>query len=348
MGGKRTTSTRGKTSAKTPGDEGIAAALQHERTRFEAFLRVECGLAVNSLKAYDRDLRDLMIDLTARGRTDVASVTSRDLYEHLARLKSERGMSGTSVTRHLATIKVFFRWLAGAGTIPESPADALERPHRWRKLPGVLSPKQMRALMEAPAAGAALPAAGAIEPKDSMHGADADTAELLRLRDRAMLELMYACGLRASEVAGLRVQDLHPTLKIVMVTGKGNKQRLVPIGEPAQAAVRAYLDRARPGLIGVGKPDRSGGRLLLSRSGRALERVAVWQLVKKNAAAAGLGRVHPHMLRHSFATHLLSGGADLRVVQELLGHADIGTTQVYTHVDSSRLREITRRFHPRG
>jgi integrase/recombinase XerD len=173
----------------------------------------------------------------------------------------------------------------------------------------------------------------------------------LHLRDRAMLELLYACGLRASEVAGLRIADFHPTLGVVMVTGKGGKQRLVPVGKPAQEAVRRYLDECRPRLLaGAGKaprPDRSAGRLLLSRSGRPLERVAVWQLVRKNAKLAGLGHVHPHLLRHSFATHLVSGGADLRVVQELLGHADIATTQIYTHVDSSRFRAIQKKFHPR-
>jgi integrase/recombinase XerD len=170
------------------------------------------------------------------------------------------------------------------------------------------------------------------------------------LRDRAMLELMYACGLRASEVANLRVRDLHEKLGVVMARGKGDKQRLVPIGKPAQGAVSEYLRECRPRLARVGDPleDRGDGRLLLSRTGRPLERVAVWQIVRRCAAAAGLARVHPHMLRHSFATHLLMGGADLRVVQELLGHADVGTTQIYTHVDAKRLREVQRRFHPRA
>ena len=174
-----------------------------------------------------------------------------------------------------------------------------------------------------------------------------------------MLELMYACGLRASEVADLRIGDLHPTLGVVTVTGKGSKQRLVPVGGPAREAVQRYLKDCRPRLVGGGggigkkaRPDASENRLLLSRSGKPLERVAVWQLVRKNAARAELGvvgggRVHPHMLRHSFATHLLSGGADLRVVQELLGHSDIATTQIYTHVDASRFREVQRKFHPR-
>jgi integrase/recombinase XerD len=244
-------------------------------------------------------------------------------------------MAATSVIRHLATIRVFFRWLESTGLITENPSDDLDRPTQWKRLPGVLSPRQMKQLVEAPRPD---PAA-------------APEALPLWVRDKAMLELMYACGLRASEVAGLRIGDFHPNLGVVTVTGKGNKQRLVPVGKPAQEAVRQYLDDCRARLVkGTGKkprPDRSDGRLLLSKTGRPLERVAVWQLVRKNAKAAGLPRTHPHLLRHSFATHLVGGGADLRVVQELLGHADIATTQIYTHVDSGRFREIQKKFHPR-
>ena len=312
----------------------IAPAFAKLHTQFLGFLRVECGLAANSVQAYDRDLRELLSDLTLSGRTSAAQIAPRDLTLHIARLHAERNLSGSSVTRHLATIKVFCNWLLSTGLVTDNPAEALDRPHRWKKLPGVLSPRQMRALVEAPRP----------EPDDL-----SDLRSVpLHLRDRAMLELMYACGLRASEVAALHVKDLHPELAVVLVTGKGDKQRLVPIGKPAQNAVRAYLELCRPKLAsGPKRPDRSDGRLLLSRTGRPLERVAVWQIVKKNAAFAGLAHVHPHMLRHSFATHLLSGGADLRVVQELLGHADIGTTQIYTHVDSSRLKSVHTKFHPR-
>lgn len=313
----------------------IAPVFAHARKQFAVFSRIECGLAANSIEAYDRDLRDLLSDLTARGKQDFLAVTGRDLAEHLSRLKTERGMESTSVIRHLATTKVFFRWLESTGLIKENPADHLDRPTKWKNLPDVLSPRQMKALVEAP------------KPDP-----DADPkAPPLHLRDRAMLELMYACGLRASEVADLRLKDLHPTLGVITVTGKGNKQRLVPVGKPAKAAIEQYLADCRPRLVlGTGKtpkPDKSEGRLLVSRSGKPLERVAVWQLVKKNAALAGLHNVHPHMLRHSFATHLLSGGADLRVVQDLLGHADISTTQIYTHVDSTRLRQVQKKFHPR-
>lgn len=314
----------------------ITAQFDRAARQFTAFCRIECGLAKNSIQAYDRDIRDLLTDFIAHGITDLAKVTGRDLALHLARLRTERHMESSSVVRHLATIRVFFRWMESTGVIHENPSSDLDRPTQWKKLPGVLSPRQMRLLVEAPRH--VKPDAKSKSPP-------------LQLRDRAMLELMYACGLRASEVAGLRNKDFHPTLSVITVTGKGNKQRLVPVGGPARDAVREYLDRCRPRLVaGAGKaakPDASEGRLLLSRSGKPLERVAVWQLVKKNARLAGIGNVHPHQLRHSFATHLLSGGADLRVVQELLGHADIATTQIYTHVDSTRFRDIQKKYHPR-
>lgn len=333
-----------------PAASAIAVAVPPGLSRlvrsFLTFTRVECGLASNSVEAYGRDLRDLCGDLAARGRESLGAVTARDLSEHIAHLRSERKLAASSVIRHMATIRVFFRWAESTGELPTdqdgrpvNPADALDRPTRWKKLPGVLTPSQVRALLAAP---------------EKMAAAERDKAEAdrlpLHLRDRALLELMYACGLRASEVAGLRVRDVHEALGVLMAHGKGDKQRLVPIGKPAQAAVGEYLRDCRPRLVREGDAleARGDGRLLLSRTGRPLERVAVWQIVKRCAAAAGLARVHPHMLRHSFATHLLMGGADLRVVQELLGHADVGTTQIYTHVDSKRLRDVQRRFHPRA
>lgn len=326
----------------TARSHAIAPDLERAHKSFMLFCRVECGLAVNSLKAYDLDLKDLLHDLTAAGVSSVAQITPRHLTDHLARLRSEKGMESTSVIRHLATAKVFGRWLENTGQVEDNPAGALDRPTRWKNLPGVLSPRQMRQLVEAPRPPE-LPKTAAVDGKRKKPPAVKGDAPL-HLRDRAMLELMYACGLRASEVGAISMNDYKPTLGVVLVSGKGGKQRLVPVGRPAMAAVDAYLAQCRSRLI---TPDRSRGRLLLTRSGKPLERVAVWQIVKKNAAVAGLGKVHPHMLRHSFATHLLSGGADLRVVQELLGHADIATTQIYTHVDSSRLREVQKKFHPR-
>lgn len=300
--------------------------------RFMGYLRVECGLSENTLEAYRRDLCDLFADLESAGIAEIGGTTERALVEHIASLKSQKNMAATSVSRHLAAVRVFCRWAVGERLLVTDPSTVLERPTKWRNLPDVLSPAQMRKLVEAP------------RPREK-------DAKNLYLRDRAMLELMYASGLRASEVAGIKTSDLHMTLGVVRVTGKGNKQRLVPVHDAAMRAVAHYQAECRPTLMGGvdAPPDgRDEGRLLLSATGRPLERVAVWQIVRKAAIAAGLARVHPHMLRHSFATHLLAGGADLRVVQDLLGHADIGTTQIYTHVDRTQLKAVHKKFHPRG
>lgn len=355
-------------------------------TAFFAFIRVECGLSANTIQAYRRDLFDLLTDLEAHGVPDLSRAQSQALSDHLVRLKREREMEASSIARHLATIKVFYRWLFAEGRIAKNPADLLEQPTRWKRLPGVLSPKQMRALLEAPSPAMYAPKArrgGAATRSDCASGRGADVGDAsgnergappLWLRDRAMLELMYACGLRASEVGALALRDVLSDIGALKVTGKGDKQRLVPMGKPAEMALGVYLRECR-GMLARGRahePQTSvsglerrganpftdvrgslgsadvGSRLFLSRSGKPLERVAVWQIVKRCAAAAGLHDVHPHTLRHSFATHLLIGGADLRVVQELLGHADIATTQIYTHVDQRRLKDVHRKHHPRA
>lgn len=291
---------------------------------FFTFARVEAGLSPATIEAYSRDLGDMCAHLASCGVEDPKKVGVQHVAEHLKHLSREKGLDPASIVRHLATIRVFFRFLHANHRITRDPARLLERPTRWRRVPNALSPSQMRKLVEAPSPD---------------HGP-------LWLRDRAMLELMYAAGLRASEVGALKVNDLNETLACLTVTGKGQKQRVVPIGTPALRWTLKYLRELRPTLArSPGGRDRF--RLLLSFSGRPLERVAVWQIVRRNALAAGLRGVHPHALRHSFATHLVGGGADLRVVQELLGHADIGTTQIYTHVDRSRLRSVLEKFHPR-
>jgi integrase/recombinase XerD len=296
------------------------APLLHE---FMTFLRVEAGLAAATLEAYGRDLRDLRVFLDAAG-LGLAAVGPAHLARHVRELHQERGLQASSIARHLATLRVFFRFLVARGHLAENPTVLLETPSRWRRVPGVLSPAAVRKLLEAP------------QPE---HGP-------LWVRDRAMVELMYAAGLRASEVGAVRVRDFNHALGIVLVRGKGSKERLVPVGGAARAAVERYQRELHPVLVARGG-ERHAGRLLLSHTGRPLERVAVWQIVRRCARRAGLTRVHPHVIRHSFATHLLAGGADLRVVQELLGHRDIATTQVYTHVDRSRLREVIARHHPR-
>ncbi len=291
---------------------------------FLTWLRVEGGLSTATLSAYGSDLRDLARDLCAKGVSTPEAVGPRDLAGHVQTLHRDRGMQPSSIARHLSTIRMFFRWLESERRIDRSPAGPLVPPTRWKRLPGVLSPKQMKALVET-----ASPESGR-----------------LWQRDRAMVEVMYAAGLRASEVCTLSLTDWKRELQVILVTGKGDKQRLVPIGQPATAALATWCGDLRVHLSRF--PDgRSDDRLLLSHSGRPLERVAVWQIIRRLANRAGLSDVHPHMLRHSFATHLLAGGADLRVVQELLGHADIATTQIYTHIDRTGLRDVVERCLPR-
>ncbi len=293
--------------------------------RFFTYIKVEAGLATNTIDAYRRDVDDLIEDLFAGDEAvgGWGAVETVHLAQHLRYLHTERELVSSSIIRHLATIRVLFRYMFAEGLIEENPTTDLDRPTTWQKLPHCLAPIQMQQLLDAPA------------PEQGP----------LWMRDCAMLELMYAAGLRATEVATLGLYDFNTTLGIVDVIGKGNHQRIVPIHTRAIGAVEAYLKHVRPKL--VREPPLDKERLLLSRTGRPLERVAVWQIVKRQAQHAGLSDVHPHTIRHSFATHLVSGGADLRVVQELLGHSDISTTQIYTHVDTKRLKHVHQRYHPR-
>ncbi|MBC8202178.1 MAG: tyrosine recombinase [Planctomycetes bacterium] len=291
---------------------------------FFGYLRVEAGLSPATLEAYRRDLDLLQEHLLAEGITCCNAVTPKLLAAHVRYLHHDRGLQASSVARHLSTIRMLFRYLQASNRIESDPARLLETPTRWKKLPDVLSPKKMKTLIEA---------------------ANPEYGRLWQ-RDRALVELMYAGGMRASEVAGIKPDDFKETMAVVMITGKGNKQRLVPIGKPAIASLKQYVEELRPKLLRFGD-GRDDGRLLLSNTGRPLERVAIWQIIRKLAKNADLGDVHPHTLRHSFATHMLAGGADLRIVQELLGHSDIGTTQIYTHIDRSQLKAVIAKYHPR-
>ena len=241
--------------------------------------------------------------------------------EHL-RWLDERKLALSSIARHVATIRVFGRHLESSGQVAKDPAQLLSQPSVWQHLPDVLTTGQMQKLLDGP------------RPTD-----------LLYLRDVALLELLYAGGLRASEIATLDEDRLYDDLGVARVLGKGRKERIVPIGRPAMDAVIRYGDELRPKLV---REDAATERLFLSRTGRPITRIVVWQIVARHAQRSGLRHVHPHTLRHSFATHLLAGGADLRVVQELLGHANIRTTQIYTHVDQSKLKQVIEKYHPRG
>ena len=328
-----TTDENAVSTAQNSRIEQLSEPNQILRRRFINFIRIECGLLPSSIEAYSRDLETLMLDLQDRGIDDAHNSLPEHLIAHIRSLTKDRGYAGTTISRHIATIKVLFRWLYANDAISENPADHLDQPAKWKKLPGVLSPNQMKKLLAAPSP----PETPTNQPP-------------LYLRDRAILELMYASGLRASEVGNINLADILERVGVVRVLGKGDKQRLVPMGTPAINAMDQYLKECRPLLITAERAadKRDRGKLFLSRTGRPIERVRVWQIVKHWSKQAGLKDIHPHMLRHSFATHLLAGGADLRIVQELLGHADITTTQIYTHVDRSQLHKTIKTLHPRG
>ena len=298
------------------------AAEQQARLRedFLRYLASECHMAANTVAAYGRDLRRFFQWLAGRR---IAGLTVSDLSGYPAWLK-DSGLAPASVTRHVASLRVFFRYLQLEGLLKESQADLLSAQKLWQRIPTVLPPGQVDKLLAAPVRG-----------------------EPLWRRDRAILELLYATGCRVSELSVMRLKDVHFDQRYCVCHGKGDKQRVVPIGQRAIDAVQDYLKHERPKLAKRRDPESS--YLILSPRGRRMDRQRIWELIKKSAAVAGVtAKLSPHSLRHSFATHLLSGGADLRQVQEMLGHASIATTQIYTHVDASRLKKVHAAFHPRA
>lgn len=297
-------------------------ALAEDIQAFRQYLQAERGLAGNTLLAYGRDLDRFGQWVAGGGLTDYLHPTVRDFGHYLVFLRDER-LAPPSIARHLVALKMFYRFLRLEERTTETTVDLLSSPALWERIPQVLSPESVEKLLAAPQA-----------------------IERFYLRDRAILETLYATGSRASEVVNLKLNDVYLDSGFLKCFGKGSKQRVVPLGRPAMNALRAYLETLRPRLTAA-VPDAPW--VFISRGGKALTREMLWVLVKKYVRRAGLNaRVSPHTLRHSFATHLLSGGADLRTVQELLGHANIRTTQQYTHVDRDRLRAIHQKFHPRG
>lgn len=288
--------------------------------RFLGRLWAEAGLADNTLEAYRRDLETLA-DFCERESLEFKTFTQKDVQSFLIVQRQEHNLAVSSVARRLVAVKLFCRFAHQNGHLDRDLAALIETPKKWQYLPTVLNERQVEDLVTLP-----------------------DEGDPLMLRDRAVLELFYATGLRVSELVSLRLSDVHLDIGYVRCLGKGSKERVVPVGSKATEAIRMYLDRLRPDLV-TGK---STDRVFLSRTGRPLDRTNCWRMVAKYARRMGFtGKLSPHTLRHSFATHLLAGGADLRVVQEMLGHADIATTQIYTHVDSSRLKAIHKQFHPR-
>ena len=288
---------------------------------FRDYLSLEAGHSRNTVDAYLRDLRRMGEFALARGVREPGAVTRTHLRDFVYLLK-DLGLSAATIRRSVSAIRTYYGFLAGEGRVRNDPSDRLETPRRGRVLPDTLTVAEVESLLAAP---------GIDDP--------------LAWRDRALLELAYGAGMRVSELCGLGITDLLLTEGLVRVFGKGSKERLVPLGRNTIGAVSVYLHQLRPTL----DRGRGAGRVLLNARGEPLSRVGAWGIVKRSAERAGIRkRVTPHTLRHSFATHLLEGGADLRAVQEMLGHADLSTTQIYTHVDREYLRSVHRQFHPRA
>ena len=293
-------------------EDPVAAWLDH--------LRVERGLSANTLVAYARDLRVLAAFADERG-VGLLDLAPADLADFAGGLR-ERGLKARSQARHVFAVRGFFGFALREGLIGRDPTENVRAPRAFRALPRYLSSAQVEVLLNAP-----------------------DTATTLGLRDRAILEVLYATGLRASELTGLALDGLDLELGVVRVFGKGGKERLVPLGREARRWVTRYLAEARGRFAG----ERSLSLLFLSQRGGRLSAMGLWGLVRRHAVKAGIERIlTPHVLRHSFATHLLERGADLRALQAMLGHADISTTEIYTHVSRERLRQIYDKLHPRA
>jgi integrase/recombinase XerD len=289
--------------------------------RFLDYGLVEKGLAPRSLRAYGTDLARFVDFVQAQGIERPEEIDTPLILQYLIDLRNA-GLAARSRARHLVTLRGLFRFLVQEKVIGRDPVRLIDMPGGGLKLPRVLSVDAVRRLLAQP-----------------------DRSHPRGLRNAAMIELLYAAGLRVSELVGLRRQDIHLEAGFVRVWGKGAKERVVPIGRPAQECTAAYLQDARPRLL----KNHTSAYLFVARAGKPMTRQAFWKLLRKTALAAGISQpISPHALRHSFASHLLEGGADLRVVQQMLGHVDISTTQIYTHVARARLKEMHTRFHPRG
>ena len=305
----------GSSSKTTSGTADIASPLAD----FRAFIGVERGLAANTLVSYESDLRKF-VDYLQKKKTSWDRADEADLIDFI-HAQSRAGLSPRSLARLISALKAFYRWSVLEGRRERSPAVHLTSPKAWLSLPKFLTVREVRLLLEQP-----------------------DPSDRLGLRDKAMLEVLYAAGLRVSELCGLRTGDVRLRDGFLLCRGKGGKERLVPLGKTAIEAVRRYIDESRPLLL-----KRETDALFLSRRGGPFTRKGYWKMLKGYAARVRLaGKVHPHILRHSFATHLLEGGADLRSVQLMLGHSQITTTQIYTHVSRERLRRVYDKFHPRA
>ena len=288
---------------------------------FISYLSIERGLAENTLLSYKRDLAKFMEYLEKKGIHSVERIKKNDISSFLMNQR-DKGLSANSVARAFAAIKVFYKYMVGERNLKENTASLIDAPKLWKHLPETLNLEEVEKLIKQP-----------------------NVKRWMGSRGRACLELMYATGLRVSEIINLKTNDVNLEFGFVKCMGKGGKERIVPLGKVAEQAILKYLEDVRHKLCKKSRDDH----LFLSRLGKKLSRQSLWKMIQKYARKSGIKKhITPHTLRHSFATHLLEGGAELRGVQEMLGHADISTTQIYTHVDKDKLKKVHERFHPRA
>lgn len=285
------------------------------------FMAVEKGASHHSIEAYSRDLNKYLSHLNQCGIRSIDSVSPEHVLAYLENLRNN-GLSATSMNRNLAAVKSFYKYLLREQRAETNPVAGISLAKTWQKLPDTLTREEMNRLLDQPG-----------------------SETVMAIRDKAMLELMYATGIRVSELTTLTINAMNWQVGYLNVFGKGGKERIVPVGKAAYGFLSKYMDNARPVLLG----GKKSNVLFLNRRGKGLTRQGFWKIVRQYARQAGLKKaIHPHTFRHSFATHLLEGGADLRAVQVMLGHADIATTQIYTHITRERLKDIHKKYHPRG
>ena len=288
---------------------------------FLSYLVVEKGLSENTLESYGRDLKKFLLFIKSRGITSAREIKYGDILDFMTRSREE-GLNATTIVRSMVSVKQFFKYLLSEKVLSEDPTAHIKTPKMKKAIPGVISLDDVESILGAP---------------------DESTPE--GLRDAAMLEILYATGIRVSELIGLKLNDVNFELGFVVVYGKGSKERVVPIGDKAREKLLTYLRDSRPALL----KGREAKALFVTRRGAGMTRQGFWKIIKAQALKAGVTKkISPHTLRHSFATHLLERGADLRTIQVMLGHSDISTTQIYTHVESERLKEIHKKYHPRS
>ena len=297
--------------------------MEDELKDFTHFLIVEKGLAQNTIVSYERDLKSYMKYLKNVENLTIFNDVQRSHIVHFLAYLKDQGKSSRTLARHVASIRAFHQFLLREKAADHDPTVHIDSPHLERTLPRVLSLEEVETLLDSP-----------------------DTSTHYGLRDKAMLEVLYATGIRVSELISLKTGDIHLTMGFVRCIGKGNKERIIPLGKTAAIAIDLYLKSGRPQFV---SPKHRDDALFLNHHGRQLTRQGFWKILKNLTRAAGIEKeLTPHTLRHSFATHLLENGADLRAVQEMLGHADISTTQIYTHVTKTRLKDVYKQFHPRA